>query len=242
MILGVGYLCWAYRSKYPSVIGLFALITAPLYFPSPISASRMATITFRVDRFSLLVAPFFACVIAIGFLVLLYVFYNHKYTRKIALFFGVLIFSYLCFSALTIDNATDSQDLSVQRGREYFTEPEITAFNFVPAYIENNSTVSSDKYSSRVFEKRFFSGTTALDLPYFYTTSQLHSTDPFIYETGYFLLRNQELEKNGLGFYSKDAEYGETYLPTQDILVKFSDLTYTSQKIYDSRKVTILAS
>jgi len=242
MILGVGYLCWAYRSKYPSVIGLFALFTAPLYFPSPVSASRMATITFRVDRFSLLVAPFFACVIAIGFLVLLYIFYDNKYTRKIALFFSVLIFSYLCFSALTIDNATDSQDLSLQRGREYFTEPEITAFNFVPAYIENNSTVSSDKYSSRVFEKRFFSGTTALDLPSFYTTSQFQSTDPFIYETGYFLLRNQELEKNGLGFYSKDAEYGETYLPTQDILVKFSDLTYTSQKIYDSRKVTILAS
>ena len=242
MILGAGYLCWAYRSKYPSVIGLFVLITSPLYFPSPITASRMAMITLRADRFSLLVAPFFACVIAIGFLVLLYTFYDNKYTRKIALFFGVLIFSYLCFSALTVDNASDSKDLSILRGRVYFTEPEITAFNFVPQFIEYNSSVSSDKYSSRMFEQGFFSETTALDLPSYYTTSQFQSADPIVFETGFFVLRNQELEENGLGFYSKDAEYGETYLPTQDILDKFSTLTYTSQKIYDNQKVSILAS
>ena len=139
--LGVGYLCWAYRSKYPSIIGLFVLIACPLFFPSPITASRMATIILRTDRFSLLVSPFFAYAIAIGFLVLLFYLNDYKYTRKIALFFGIMIFSFLCFSALTIDNATDSKDLTFQRGRVYFTESEITAFDFVPKFVEYNSSV-----------------------------------------------------------------------------------------------------
>jgi hypothetical protein len=241
-ILGVGYLCWAYKSKYPSVLGLFVLITFPLFFPSPISASRMAMLTFRTDRFTLLVAPFFAYAIAIGFLVFLYTFYNNKYAKKISFFFGILIFSYLCFSALTIDNASDSRDLSVQRGRVYFTEAELAAFNFVPQFIENNSTVSSDKYSSRMFEQRYFSGTAPLHLPSYYTTSAFQAMDPLYFETGFFVLRNQELEDNGLGFFSKDAEYGETLLPTPVIMAKFSNLMTRSQKIYDNRKVIILAS
>jgi len=241
-ILGAGYLCWAYRSKYPSVVGLFVLVTIPLFFPSPLTASRMAMLTLRIDRFSLLVAPFFACAIAIGFVVLLYTLHENKYTKKIALFFGVLLFSYLCLSALTVDNASDSKDLPFQLGRVYFTESELTAFHFVPQFIEYNSSVSSDKYSSRMFEQGFFSETTALNLPSYYTTSTFQSTDPFIFETGFFVLRNQELEDNGLGFYSRNAEYGETYMPTQDTLFKFSNLTFRSQKIYDNQKVTILAS
>ena len=241
-ILGVGYLCWAYRSKYPAVIGLFVLVTIPLFFPSPISASRMAMLTLRTDRFILLVAPFFACAIAIGFLVLLSTLHENKYTKKIALIFGVLIFSYLCISALTIDNASDSKDLPFEMGRVYFTESEMTAFDFVPQFIEYNSSVSSDKYSSRMFEKGFFSETKALNLPSYYTTSAFQSTDPIVFETGFFVLRNQELEENGLGFFSRNAEYGETYLPTQDTLFKFSNLTFRSRKIYDNQKVTILAS
>ena len=241
-ILGIGYLCWAYRAKYPSVIALFVLFTFPLFFPSPITASRMAMITLRTDRFTLLVAPFFACAIAIGFLVLLYIFYDNKYTRNITFFFSILIFSYLCFSALTIDNASDSIDLPLSSGRVYFIESELTAFNFVPQFIEYNSTVSSDKYASRMFEKRYFSETKALNLPSYYTTAGFYTSDPLTFETGYFVLRNQEFEQSGLGFFSRDAEYGETLLPTPEIMEKFSNLTYRSQKIFDNRKVTILAS
>jgi hypothetical protein len=242
-LLGVGYLCWAYRSKYPSVIGLFVLVTSPLFFPSPISASRMATLVLRTDRFSLLVAPFFACAVALGFLVLFYIFYNKKYAQKIALVFGVLIFSYLCFSALTIDNARDSKDLPTTQGRFYFTEPEIAAFNFVPQFVAYNSSVSSDKYASRIFEQRFFSETTALNLPSYYTTSTFYSADPFTFETGFFIFRNQEFEDNGLGFYSRDAEYGEMIMPTPEKNIeKFSNLTYRSHKIYDNQKVTILSN
>jgi hypothetical protein len=93
-----------------------------------------------------------------------------------------------------------------------------------------------------MFEKRYFSETTALNLPSYSSTSSFQSTDPIIiYETDFFILRNQELEENGLGFYSRYAEYGDTYKPTQDILFKFSNLTFTSGKIYDNQKVTILA-
>jgi len=93
-----------------------------------------------------------------------------------------------------------------------------------------------------MFEKIYFSKTKELSLPSFYPSSSFRSTHPVIvFETGYFLLRNQELEEKGLGFYSSDAEYGETFMPTDEILNKFSNLTFTSRKIYDSRMVTILA-
>jgi len=246
VILGIGYLCWAYKAKYLSVIGLFVLCMSLLYFPSPIAASKIAMVMLRTDRFSLLLSPFFAFVIAIGFLLVLFIFYENKYTRKIALLFGVLIFSYLCFSAITGDNATDSLDLPSDEMRVYFTEPEMNAFNFIPAFIKYNSTISTDRFSSRMFDQKFFSETEALNLPSFISTFSLEPADTYKFN-GFFVLRNQELEKNGLQFQSRhanatDSWYGVMFEPTQDTLFKFSNMTFSSQKIYDNHMVSILAN
>ena len=71
--------------------------------------------------------------------------------------------------------------------------------------------------------------------------------DTFTLNTRIFILRNQELERSGLDFQSRNVNlkedwYGETYKPTQDTLLKFSDLTYRSQKIYDNQNVSILTN
>lgn len=248
VILGIAYIFYAYKSKYPSVIGLFVLCTIPFFFPSPFTASRLAMVTFRTDRFTLLISPFFAFAIALGFLFALYTFYDNKTIRKIALVFGMLIFSFLCFSAITVDNASDSLDLFSNQSRLYFTEPEIHAFAFIPQFVEYNSTISSDSSAIRMFEPvKFFSGTKALNLPSFDTGYAFYSGDAFTLNTRIFILRNQELERSGLDFQSRNVNlqsdwYGETYKPTQDTLLKFSDLTYRSQKIYDNQKVSILTS
>jgi hypothetical protein len=242
VISGTGYLCWAYKSKYPAVIGLFALITSPLYFPSPLTASAMAMITFRIDRFGLLISPFIAAVLAIGLLVLLVAMARNTYAKKIAIVVGVLLFSYLCFSALTVENASDSLDTSPHESRTYFTEPEIQAFGFLPAFAPPNSTISSDKFAFRMFEKRWFSETTSLGLPSFDPTNKLQSTDIFTYEDGYFILRDEELKRSGLKFEPMSLDYAELLTPTDDILFKFSNMSLTSQKIYDNRKTSILAN
>jgi hypothetical protein len=242
VIAGTGYLCWAYKSKYPAIIGLFALITSPLYFPSPLTASAMAMITFRIDRFSLLISPFIAGVLAIGLLVLLASMARNTYAKKIAIVVGVLIFSYLCFSALTVENASDSLDISPHEGRTYFTEPEMQAFGFLPEFAPSNSTISSDKYAFRMFEKRYFSETKALGLPSFDPTYRLQSTDIFTYEDGYFILRDDELKRSGLKFESVSLDYADLLTPTDDILFKFSNMSLSSQKIYDNRKTSILAN
>ena len=247
VILGIAYIFYSYKSKYPSVIGLFVLCMIPLFFPSPFTASRLAMVTLRTDRFSLLISPFFAFVTALGFLFLLYTFYENKTTRKIALVFSVLIFSFLCFSAITIDNASDSLDLSQNQSRAYFTKPELYAFAFIPQFVEYNSTISSDSYASRMFERQFFSGTKALKLPSYNSGYAFYTGDQFALNTPFFVLRNQELERAGLEFTSRNINlnadwYGETYKPTEDTLLKFSDLTYRSQKIYDNQKVSILTN
>ena len=242
VLLGIGYTCWAYKSKYPAVIGIFALLIIPLYFPSPLTASSFAMVTLRIDRFQLLISPFIAFVIAIGFLFLLSTLHKNKYTRKIAVLFGLLIFSFLCFSALTGINATDSKDFPTDQNRVYFTETEMNAFDFIPRFIEYNTTISSDKYSSRMFEQPFFSKTKALDLPSYYTTGSLETTDIFTFNDGIFILRNRELEEKGLGFNSMSVDYAELFEPTQDTLLKFSKMTFASHKIYDNQKVSILSN
>jgi len=240
VMLGAGYLCWAYRAKYPTVIGLFALIMSPLYFPSPLTASSWIMQTFRMDRFSLLVSPFFAYTMAIGFLFILYTLHDNKYTRKIAIVFGLLIFSYLCFSALTGENATDSPDLTSHRSKLYFSESELYSFNFIPQFVEFNSTISTDTRASRMFEQPFFSQTKALGLPSYHNAwHTIYTTEPYTFD-GFFILRNQELENNGLAFELNSGT--NFFMPTETTFLEFSDMTYAAQKIYDNRKVSILAN
>jgi hypothetical protein len=240
LILGIGYIFRAYKSKYPSVVGLLALITIPLFFPSPLTASSFAMVTLRIDRFQLLLSPFFAFVIAIGLLFALYSLHQNNYTRKIAIVICLLIFSYLSFSALT-DNASDSLDLPSDQSRVYFSESEMNAFNFIPQFIEYNASISSDRFASRIFEQPFFSETKALALPSYYTYSTLASTDSFTFRDGFFILRNQILKEKGLEFESS-VDYFEPFEPTPSILNKFSQMTSASQKIYDNQKVSILSN
>jgi hypothetical protein len=249
VILGISYLFWAHKSKYPAVIGLFALIMSPLYFPSPITASAMAMVTFRIDRFSLLLSPFFAFALAIGLLLVVFILYKNRYTQKIAVFFGLLVFCYLCFAALTVENASDSPDVSFDQIRQYFTESEMSTFEFIPRYVPYNSSISSDKMSSRMFERRYFSETTALNLPSYNSSSRLYfaestpaSPDSFAFEDGFFILRNQELEEHQLAFESRGLDYSELLKPTPGVLLNFSDMSDRTKKIYDNRKVSIFAT
>ena len=76
ILLGIGYLLWAYRSRYLSTVAFFALVTSVFYLPNPIQLSYILTTVFRSDRISLFIAPFFAVVGAIGLYVLFPVHYQ----------------------------------------------------------------------------------------------------------------------------------------------------------------------
>jgi hypothetical protein len=195
-----------------------------------------------MDRFMILFSPFMAFTIAIGFLVLLHILFENKHSRKIAIVFGVLLFSYLCLSALLGSNAGDSHDLPSDLDRVYFTDPELSAFYFIPDFVAYNSTITSDKYANRMFEQPFFSKTKALNLPSYYASGTLESTDSFTFNDGFFVLRNQGLEEKGLIFYSRSWDYGDFYEPTQENREKFSQMTFSSQKIYDNQKVSIVSN
>lgn len=246
VISGIGYLLWAYKSKYPSVIALFVLCMIPVFFPSPLTASRIFMVTLRVDRFMLLLSPFFAFAVAMGFVFLLFILYDNKITRKCALVFGLLLFSYLCFSTITGTSVSDSLDLSSGKNRVYFTESEMHAFDFIPQFVAYNSTITSDTFASRIIPHEFFSETKALDLPSYNSSSYFELEDVLTLKRGFFILRNQELERSGLYFQSRNINltadwYGVKFEPSKDVLSKFSNLTFTSQKIYDNRKVSILS-
>ncbi|HUW86384.1 MAG TPA: hypothetical protein VMV55_05845, partial [Methanoregula sp.] len=126
--------------------------------------------------------------------------------------------------------------------RTYFTEPEMYSFGFIPQFAVSNSTITSDKFAFRMFEKRYFSETKALGLPSYFTTFKLQSTDIFTFEDGYFILRDEELKRSGLGFESMSLDYAEMLKPTEDVLFKFSNMSSSFQKIYDNRQVSIIAN
>jgi hydroxyacyl-ACP dehydratase HTD2-like protein with hotdog domain len=147
---------------------------------------------------------------------------------------------------VTAENALDSMDLSTHQTRHHFIEPEMSAFDFFPQYIEYNSTVSSDKAAGRMFEQPFFSETESLHLPAFYSVDTFDSGDIYTFESEFFVLRNKELVDNGLDFPSgklgTGSWYGNSFGPTPEVISKFSDMTFNSHKIYDNRKVSILVN
>ncbi len=61
-------------------------------------------------------------------------------------------------------------------------------------------------------------------------------------KTGFFILRNQELEEHQLAFESRGLDYADILKPTPGVLSNFSDMSSVSKKIYDNRKVSIFAT
>ncbi len=100
-----------------------------------------------------------------------------------------------------------------------------------------------------MFERRYFSETTALNLPSYNPSSRLYfaegtpeSPAAFAFEDGFFILRNQELEEHQPAFEPRGLDYADTLKPTPGVLANFSDMSYISKKIYDNQKVTILST
>ncbi|HQJ88812.1 MAG TPA: hypothetical protein PLY91_09765 [Methanoregulaceae archaeon] len=240
VMLGIGFLLWAYRSKYPSMIGLFALLMIPLRFPSPLTASSLATITFRTDRFDLLLAPFFAIALGMGFLTLYYTVQENTKIPKFAPVCCLLIFSFLSMSALIDGTASDCVDFSSNTSRVYFTEPELTAFEYVTDHVIHGSTITTDLYSGRMFEQKMFSGTDSMHLPYFEKRDSLSSAQNYSFVDGFLILRQEEFLSNGLRFDSENKDYGDTIYPSDNNKEKFWELSNESNKIYDNRYVYIL--
>ncbi len=242
VLLGIGYLLWTYRAKYASVLGFFALIMTPLRFPSPLTASSLAMITFRTDRFELLLAPFYAIVIGAGFVSLFHTLNRNAVMRKVAPICCLLVFSFLCASALTGGNSSDCVDIISNESRVYFTDSEMKAFDFITNKVTFGSTITSDLYAGRMFENHLFSGTQALQLPYFNKKDSLSSPENYTFSEGLLIMRNQEFLKNGLRFDSASVDYGDTIYPTEKNIQNFRHMEEESNKVYDNRDVYILTN
>ena len=220
----------------------FALIMIPLYFPSPITASGLAMVTLRMDRLVLLVAPFFAIVIGIGLMLLLAILYQNRHTRIIGLFCGLMIFTFLCFSAMTVDNASDCVDLSSNQSRVYFTQSEMNAFDFVTNHVTYGSAITSDRYAAPIFDYKYFSKTQTLDLPFFIHGELLASSDRYSFSRGFFIFRSEEFERNGLRSDSTSMNYGDPIEASSETIGKFQRLSDMSQRVFDNRGVVVFSS
>lgn len=194
-LVGIGYILYRQKPQYLPVVATFSLLVLILYVPNPLLTSQTFARIFRVDRFWVLIAPFMTFVMALG------IFWLSKWTQKrttrwrplntvIMLSFIIFIFSSLQSPILEITS---------QEGRLYFTDGELSGYNYVAEKIPYGSELYSDYHTVRLFHLDYFSLTEELGLPY-YKSSILNDIKWSPQNDQYVIFRDAKFEDGRLQF------------------------------------------
>jgi hypothetical protein len=196
ILFGIGITLWKYNKTYSAVFALFTLFILPFYIPNPLQTLWQTMTLFRFDRYMLIISPFIAFSMAMGFLYFQYCgFFISKYRKKqvISLLIIFVVIGFIFPSLLYA--SPENNDLNSDR--RYFTNSELTGFNFVFNYIPNNSNLFTDYYTNRYFSHSKFNESDTLNLPY-YRNNYIKEIDNINLHGGYFILNNKRLSENEL--------------------------------------------
>ncbi|UGV40620.1 hypothetical protein J7W08_11290 [Methanococcoides orientis] len=189
VFIGIGATLWKYGKKYSAVFVLVSLFALPLYLPNPLQTLWQTMILFRFDRFMLLVSPFIAFSMASGF------FFCYKLliikNRKVisAFLIVTMLFSGFVYSSL-IDGSPEYE--GTISSRPYFFSDELIGFNFVSDFVPNDSTLYSDRATSRFFPPKVSEFD---DFGIKHYRIKKFDVLNFSLKNGYFILRNKALDR-----------------------------------------------
>lgn len=132
LFYSLGFLYILRNSFQPTEIKKFtllALISLPVYIPTPITSFTFFNELLRFDRISMLVTPFMMMIMAYG---ILYI--KNSYKKKIVFFIVILLISIYSFASIL--NTANSPDYPVFQNKEdipnrYFTEGELNGISFL---------------------------------------------------------------------------------------------------------------
>ncbi|MEL4305935.1 hypothetical protein [Methanococcoides sp. LMO-2] len=190
VFIGIGAMFWKYGNKYAAVFTMVTLFSLPLYLPNPLQTLWDVMTLFRFDRFILLVSPFIAFSMAAGILF----FYNYLSSKGKRVLYAGLIISILLtgFVYPSLIGGSPEYD-EVIASRTYFYSDELIGFDHVFDSVPDNSILYTDTPTSRLFENRRFSETDNLGIKYYRIDS--FDVTNFTVTDGYFILRNEELDR-----------------------------------------------
>jgi hypothetical protein len=227
-IIGILYTILKKKLTYTSVFGLFALLTIFLYIPSPLQTLWQTIKLLRFDRFQLIILPFMVLIMALGIWVVIMYLSQNKISVKIISF--IILFCFLIFSCSSIGLIHYNENSSL---RFSFNAEELVGFNFLQKNIPSNSHIFSDYFTSKYFEKPFFS------IPITNITS-------LSLNSGYFVIAKKQFLTNGLEFSMGDELNPEggiySFYPIKDNIRNLYLGLYSKNQIYSSDSIEVYES
>lgn len=196
-LIGIGYILYRQKPQYLPVIAIFSLFTLLFYVPNPLFTSQTFAITFRADRFWILLAPFMAFIMASGIFWLSKL--TQKYTRS-KIFYSLIAFLFVLFVSFSLQYPI--LGITSKEERLYFTESELNGFGYVTEKVPFGSQLCSDEQTARFFHLGYFSLTDKLELPH-YRSSILSDIKWHPQDNQYIIFRDSKFEDWSVLFYDK---------------------------------------
>jgi hypothetical protein len=238
ILCGIGYLLYSERKNYLVVFALFGLAMLPFFVPNPLQLFLTSMVIFRADRMMLLLAPFFAFLVAWGIVVQFNLFEKLHTSKKVCGSILIMIIFFFSLFSMTLTNASDSKDIFWSTQKNYFNQGEIFGLIYISENIPLNSTLTSDYYVRRYFGvDRWFSKSDEFNFPSF-TTAYLNYTGSAIAGRGYLIIREKELRDKGLLFQSND-EVGYILPFNKETQEKMNKMFNSTNRLYDSSYISI---
>lgn len=232
-LVGIGYILYRQKPEYLPVVAMFSLFVLVLYVPNPLLTSQTISRMFRIDRFGILLAPFMALIMASG------IFWLSKFTQKHAKgkrFNMIVTLLFAIFVLLSLQNPI--LDITSREGRLYFTNGELSGYNYVTEKIPYGSELHSDYHTARYFYFDHFSLTDELELPY-YRRNVLSNTGWTPQGDQYIIFRDSKFEDWSVHFRNKKGgiiNYVSNEENKEDVEYLYSD----NNIIYSNEQVSII--
>lgn len=176
------------KGRLGVLFALFSFLAMPLFFRGPADYFSPLLLSYRIP---LMILPFMIVPVAEG----LFFFLKSRGTRpqntmKSTALLSFTIFVLAMTTTLTLGNSTDLnlKKLLVKESRQYFTESELSGFDFCTGKINNDIEVYTDYESVRYLSK--YAGRKA-------SSSNEFIESPATVGDGYLFLRSDHLKERG---------------------------------------------
>jgi hypothetical protein len=233
-LVGIGYILYRQKPQYLPVIALFSLLTLILYVPNPLFTSQTIARMYRIDRFGILLAPFMTFVMASGIHYLTRL--SQRYTKS-GFSSSLIAILFASFVILSLQNPI--LDITSKEGRLYFTEGELSGYDYVTQKIPYGSELYSDYHTVRFFHLDYFSLTEELGLPY-YRSSMLRNMQWAPQDNQYIIFRDSKFEDWSVQFKDENGEENMNYVLNEE---NKGDVEYfydSNDVIYRSDQISVV--
>jgi len=232
-LIGTAYILYRQKPRYLPVVAIFSLFTLVLYVPNPLLTSQTFARIYRVDRFWILIAPFMAFFMASGF------FWLSKWSQKHTIRWKVLnaVTVLLCVVFVLSSLQSPILDITSQEGRLYFTDEELSGYNYVTEKIHHGSELYSDYNTARFFYLDQFSLTDELGLSY-YKSNILDGIKWSPQKNQYVIFRNAKFEDGKLQFESTGGFVN--FVSNEENKRDFRQFYTTNSAIYSNDQISVI--